>query len=940
MRISMTTRRTAGSPGPTAKPAVAAMALVCALCLGMAGCSRETPQSLVESGKAFQARNEHKSAVIQFKSALQRDPTSGETRLLLGQSLLESNEFVNAEVELQKALDSNISKDRVLPLIARAMLSRGGVEKLTSAYGNTQLDEPLAAAKLKVLVATAWAQQKQPRKADAAIEEALRLAPGFQAALTFKARQQGIAGNTAAALVSIEAALKADDRAADAWAAKGEILSRVTSERQGAEAAFRKALEIDPTLLSAHFGMIAFLAGTGDAAGLQAQADKFRAVWPKHPHSWMVDATLALQAGNFPRARELTEKLLLGAPDNVDVLRLAAGLEIESGSLTVAERHLSKALAANPELSSLRRGLALVYLRSSQPSKAMQVLRPELAKPRPDSDILGLAGEAMLRQGDGAAAEGFFRKAAQQSPDDARVQTSLALTQIARGSPGSAFEQLSLISAKSPDVFVDMATFSARLDRREYAAAEQALEVIARKRPNSGQVEELRGRLNLARNDMAGARAAFDKALQLDAKLFAATVSLAALDVIERKPQDAAKRFAAVIQNDPRNMFAHLALFEIRVRGGAGLDELRGILQDAIKASPNDPEPRLKLVVLLSSKRLNKDALNVAQQAATALPTDLRVLDTLGAAQMRGGDEQQAIATFRRIVGMEPKAVLAHLRLADIYRATNNNAAAEASYKRALEIAPDTQAAQFGLISLLKLTKRNADAVNVARSIQTRQPTDPSGWMFEGAVHRSQKAPDLALQAYRNGLTKLPNSTPLAVELHKLLIGEGLVAEAARVATDWTTRHPQDVDFEYHLSEMDVKRGDVVQAEQRLGRVLALSPGHVLALNNMAWALTKQGKPGALAMARRAEAAMPDQAAVVDTLAGALAGERQFAEALIQQRRAIDLSPGDARLKLNLARILVQSGDKSAARVELERLSAAGTAFDQQDEVQKLLKGL
>jgi Flp pilus assembly protein TadD len=108
----------------------------------------------------------------------------------------------------------------------------------------------------------------------------------------------------------------------------------------------------------------------------------------------------------------------------------------------------------------------------------------------------------------------------------------------------------------------------------------------------------------------------------------------------------------------------------------------------------------------------------------------------------------------------------------------------------------------------------------------------------------------------------------------------------------------------------------------------------------LAWVLAVQNKPGGVEFAQRAVALMPDKGALVDTLAMALAAEKQFDKALSTQKRAVELSPDDNGLRLNLARIALQAGDKALARTELDRLQALGPGFAFRDEVVKLAKSL
>ena len=122
--------------------------------------------------------------------------------------------------------------------------------------------------------------------------------------------------------------------------------------------------------------------------------------------------------------------------------------------------------------------------------------------------------------------------------------------------------------------------------------------------------------------------------------------------------------------------------------------------------------------------------------------------------------------------------------------------------------------------------------------------------------------------------------------------------------------------------------------------MLKLDPEHGLALNNIAWLMLMQQQPGALPIAERAVRAMPDQPALLDTLAMAQAAEQQPDQAVATQQRALKLQPDDPGLRFNLARYLAQAGNKRQAKAELDRLSALGERFARQGEVATLLKSL
>jgi predicted Zn-dependent protease len=90
----------------------------------------------------------------------------------------------------------------------------------------------------------------------------------------------------------------------------------------------------------------------------------------------------------------------------------------------------------------------------------------------------------------------------------------------------------------------------------------------------------------------------------------------------------------------------------------------------------------------------------------------------------------------------------------------------------------------------------------------------------------------------------------------------------------------------------------------------------------------------------KAQKLLPEQASVMDTLASALAAENQLPAAIEWQRKAVLKAPNNPTYQLGLAKLLIKSGDKTAARGQLEQLGKLGDKFAAQAEVTRLLNSL
>jgi putative PEP-CTERM system TPR-repeat lipoprotein len=918
---------------------LAALILSAAVLATLGGCGSESEGELIASAKSYIEKKDNKAAIIQLKAALQKQPQSPEARFLLGQTLFKSGDVAAAVVELEKAHDLKHPDDEVLPVLAAALMATGQAKKVTDLYSRVTLADPKAGAELKATVASAFNAQGLRERSQAATDMALQLDPANPKARLLQARQVATQGDITKALSLVDALLADDPQRPEAHQLKGELLWLGKGDLPGAAQAFRATLAADPKFISAHASLIAVLLQQRDTTAFRAQVAELKKVLPNHPETRFYDTQLALMDKDLKRAGEGAQQLLRVLPDNFRVLQLAGAIEFQSGSLLLAENHLAKALQLAPNLPLARRVLAETHLRSGQPAKALATLQPALEQPQPGAEVLALAAEAHLQLGDAAKAESYFTQAAKLNPSDAKVQTALALTQISKGNAEGGFAQLETLASTDPGTYADLALISARLRKNDLDGALKAIDRLQAKQADKALPHQLRGRVLAQRKDFAGARASFDKALAIDPVYFPAVAGLAGLDIAEKKPEDALKRFEALLAREPKNYRALLAVAELKQRSGAKPEDVATLLADAVKANPTEAAPRLLQIDHHLAQKNVKAAREAAEDAVSVVPDNVPLLDALGRALLASGDVQQAITAFRKAAAAQPNRPQPQLRLADAYVAAKDLPAAAQSLRRALELSPRLLAAQRGLVQVALADKRPADALAMARTVQKERPTEAIGWLLETDVHTSQRAFDPAITSMRGALER-GKTTDHAIRLHAMYAIAGRNADADRFAAVWTKEQPKDARFIFHLGSMAMDQKDYAGAEARYRQVLALSPDQPLALNNVAWLMVQQGKPGAVAYAEKAQKLLPEQASVMDTLASALAADNQLPLAIEWQRKAVLKAPNNPGYQLGLAKLLIKSGDKTAARGQLEQLGKLGDKFAAQAEVTQLLGSL
>ncbi len=922
----------------TPSPALRLAACTLLMAPLLIGCG-EKPEALLASAKSYLEKNDKKAAIIQIKNALQADPNLAEARYLLGVALLESGDAIGAEAELRKAIELNYPRDTALPQLAKTLLAQGQAKKVIEQFTNVHLEQPAAQASLQFTLAGAYAAQGQVERSDESLNASLQADAAFPPALLERARHMAGERNFEGAQALVAEVLAKTPKSPEAWKLKGDIHWLGQNLSDDALADYRQALANKPDYFPGHTALITLLLQQSNLDAAAAQLEKLQKLAPNHPRTQYLSALLAFQKKDFKSAREQLQVPLKTLPSNLPLLQLAGTTELQLNNLPQAQEYLGKALALNPALTLTRRQLVAVLLRSGQAAKALSTLTPALEQADLSPDLLALAGEVYLQNGDLAKSEEYFARSSAQAPQDVKKKTSLALVHLIGGATDSALDELRHISVEDSGVTADLALISAHMKRRQFDPALKAIDVLQQKQPAKALAPYLRARVMLAKQDATGARRDLERAVSLDPVYFPAVANLAALDLADQKPAEAKKRFEALLLKDPKNESALLALADLAAKRGAPPDEVAKLIGNAVAANPQNTRPRLLLVEYYLQRNDFKNASSAAQSAAAALPNDTQIIDALGRAQYASGDFNQTVVTYKRLTDLLPQSAMSYGRLAEAQMATKDNAAAGASLRKAIALQPDFLQAQRALIALHIAENKLPLALEVARSVQVQRPREEAGYVLEGDVNAYAKEWDNATIAYRAGLKQV-STTTLAMKLHTALQSGGKNADAERLAQSWSKDHPKDAAFAFYLGDRAMLRKDYSSAEKQYALVIKLQPDNAVALNNLAWVSGQLKHDGALAYAQRALALAPDQPVILDTLATLHSEGGNHRQAIEMQTKATQLQPRNLMLKFNLAKVYLKAGEKDLAKKTLDELASAGDAFPAQAEVTALYKQL
>ena len=901
------------------RPTISRSALATLTTTLLLGCGAGAPSGDIAAGKAHLDKGDYVAAAIEFKTVLQQNPESGESRYLLGIALRKASNLAASEIELRKAAAAGFDKTLVHPELIAVLSESAQFAKVLSEAKPEESRSSKVKAELQARVGDAFLATGKRDKARAAFEDSLATDPASPGGKLGFARLSAMARDFAKAHQLTDEALATAPDSLDALQFKADLF---VAEGKGKEAItiYSKAIELRPAAVSLYLGFVPLLIADRDPKGAAEWLGKLKKAVPDTIVATYLEALIAYSNGDRGRARELVRIALKDAPDFPQALLLAGQTEHDLGSYVQAEEHLRKSITLMPEATQPRRLLASTYFRAGQLAKAQETITPLLKDSSTDGASWLLAGEFALSAGDTATAVARLEKAVSLQPKNTFYQARLGLARLTAGGTQSAraVQDLETLSAADPTQYdADIALLNHFLGTRNLEKAAASVEILKRKQPDNPLSHNLAGVVALARDDKAGARSAFARALELQPAFYPAAHNLALLDRQEKKPDAAAARYEQFLTHDPRNEEALLALVNLTQETKKTPGAVEAAIERVIAANPGSVRGHMAKIELLLRAGNTKGALVAAQQAQAALPDDSLIMSAVAKTQLLTGDNTQAVISYGKLAAMEPKSPIPLIGKADAYIANRDWANAMDALKAAGERDPNAVLSMSGLVKIGVLAGKLATARSDAVAIQKRFPSNAMGYLLEADVLLAQNQPQEAERVLRATQQKL-DAPMVTFRLFGFLSDMKKNSEAEAVLNDWIAKHPKDNSAVHFAAQYHVGKKQYGEAVKWYRVALRTKPDDVATMNNLAWTLGELGDSTALSIGVKALEAAPSNPDVLDTVGGLHVKAGDAAKGSELLAKAVQIAPNRPNLRISYANALIAQGKRADADKQLD----------------------
>jgi putative PEP-CTERM system TPR-repeat lipoprotein len=896
---------------------------------------------------AFQ-NEEFPTTIILLKNILQENSSHMPSRVLMAQVFINQGNGPAAQIELDRAKAGNVDDDRLVTLYGQAYILQGKYDDAlkVAQIGSrgTQIE-----GELLLIRGQAYIGKKQYISADRAFSSALELNPKNQLALLGRAQITLQEGNTTEALNYIDLSLASVRPFINGWVLKSKILHKL-GNTQDALVAIEQAIKINGSHLAAHLTKAMLHIELQEYQQALPHVDIILKNIPNEPRAGylkaIINASLPNENGTETASanKKLTEVIATLAAVSPEVMKnnpdyyfLAGLTNFNFGNLNDAHRYLTSYLKYVEFDIDTVRMIATIDIRQGELDSARYLLtETNLVHPN-NPDILTLLGLSYLQLENSEKAQFYFEKVVKSYPKSPIGISNLARSKMQSGDYKAAIDVLSGIKDnKINGMQIQLLLVDSYQNTKKYALAIEIVQGLTKEFPTDSFFQQRLGMLYGLNNQLPQARAAFEKSLDLNNENIIAIVHLARMDNIAGN-FDKALNF----------LQAKLAIFNKDILLMTEISDSYLLKKDIESAlvwikksyaqNPNNLYVVLKLSRILTKQQKLDEAIDLLDQFIDHNSKVPEALLTIARLFQKQNKHQQAILALIDYVDKarnKPKALIA---LAKAQVKAKDNTAAIQSYTKAIVEDDEYLPAYIGLVNLTIKNKDEKFSLSLIKSIERITKSTSLTAVLKGDLYLALEDTQKSIKFYQQALKKSDQKQAI-IGIYRSYKLQKKPNKAIAALEKWLKKYPDDMLVGISLADT-YKSNNQLQKAADYYHVLIKKYGSLpILLNNVAnieFSLGNSEK--AKAYAQQAYDYLPNNVAIIDTLAWIKSqmGEHKQAIALFRQGLTKDFD--NAEIKYHIAITLYALSRKVEAKKYLIEAIDSNQKFPAKKDAKKLL---
>lgn len=740
---------------------------------------------------------------------------------------------------------------------------------------------------------------------------------------------------------------------------------------------FRNALQIDPDDANARYqlGRVSEkLNSPRDAVG------QYQAAIEADPKLMPARAALArlfLLGGLPDKAMELAEPGLTQEPTNAQLLTVRGAAKAQLGDVPGAFEDAEAAIKLAPDDEYAVALLASLYRQNARSDKAIEVVRAGLEKLPQSVDLRIVLADLELAHERKAEAEEQLRKVIELQPEELPHRYRLVRFYLLAKDVAGAERTMREAIAAAPDSVEAKLTLAELLAAHEGVdKAEAELKAFAAREKDSARLQLALARFYETHNKVDAAEAVYRQVIEseeLKPDALAARNRLATLLLQKNQTPAATKLIDEVLKENARDNDALVLRGNLALARGdapAAIADLRAVLRDqpnavpvmralarahlqnnevalaeetlraAAQSNPTDRPVRLELSQLLTQSGRPEQARPMLEQLSNETPGDITVLEALFRVQASLKDLAAARTTADDIKRVRPDLPLGPYLEGTVNESEQKLDAAASSYERALEMQPTAGEPLTALVRVDLARKQPAQALARLDKVIADQPDNVIARNLKGELLTSRGEVGPAIATFNDAIAKAPQwwMPYRGLALAQLA---GKQTDAAIEALERGVKSTGAASLATDLAALYERLGRPNDAIRVYEGMVSRDPGSMAAANNLAMLLVSyRTDQASLDRAQQLTGKLGNvsEPAILNTRGWVKFKRGEFQESLALLQQAVDKSPESPLMRYHLGMAQLRTGNRAAARENLEAAVTSGRNFHGVKEAQAALE--
>jgi len=650
-----------------------------------------------------------------------------------------------------------------------------------------------------------------------------------------------------------------------------------------------------------------------------------------------------MKSGNLRAAYSELVRAVDLKPDSLQGRYRLALFQLGIGDLKGAKENYEKTRAADRDALETRTLAAKIALAEKQPDKAILELAEVLKKDPKNVGIHVDLGLIYFGKKDFKTAETYFLKALELDSKAANARVALAQLYLASGDQEKGEQQLVLGTKADPEneALLHVLGLFYSITKQSSDFEKLYLDIL-KKKPDSLIAKKRLAEFYLVSGHVPQARRYTDEILKIEPGDIDGHFFRGRLNLAEGSFVKAIEDLTAVTQSAPRLGPAFYFLGQAQ-RAANRTEEARKNLARAVELNPNWVLPRFALAQLYVGKGDADLALEQSDGLLRALPKNENLLLLSGAARLKKGETDKALALFKKAAEVNPKSTAARMNIAALYALQKKPAEAIKEYYQVLAIDRNRVEALSAIIQLYIAEGKPKVALEEAEKYASKTNDPAVVQQMIGQINLVMKDFPKAIEHLSKAIELNPNLTSAYLLLGNTYAAEKKNDAAIEQYQKILTKNPRAVAALMMVGLLYDRKREKTKANEYYQKVLELNKAHTLAANNLAYNYAQDGGnlDIALRIAQKARESNPNDPSLADTLGWIYYKKGTYLSALELLKESNEkFKSSNPEVLYHLGMTYYKSGNKSSAAQALSDAVARNKQFNGREEANRVLQEL